>query len=347
MQTKIEHLSKEMTEALHAAKTADAVRDLEVKYLGRSGLFNDILKSLKDLPDEEKKTVGKLANEAKKALEDAGTDRLMALEMARFNEVADTEWIDVTVPGKKPRVGHRHLITKFMDELEMIFAKMGFEVADGPEVELEHYNFDQLNIPADHPARDMQDTFWIANLDKTLLRTQTSPVQIRHMEKHQPPVRIIAMGKTFRKDSDATHSPMFHQIEGLMVGKGISMANLKAVLTQALQQIFEDASIQTRYRVSFFPFVEPGLEVDCTCPICLGKGKNGDMPCTLCKQSGWLEIGGAGMVHPKVLKNVGYDPEKVSGFAFGMGIDRMVMIKHRINHLRLFFENDLRFIQQF
>ena len=348
MQAKVEQLKSEMLAELEAAASDQIIRDVEVKYLGRKGLFGDVMKNLKDLSDEDKRTVGKLANETKKELEAAVQSRYQNLEGERLGKIAEKEWLDVTAPGKKPVVGHRHLISKFIDDLEIIFGRMGFTVADGPDVEQEHYNFDQLNMPEDHPARDMQDTFWIKNLDKYVLRTQTSPVQIRHMEKHEPPIRIIAMGKTFRKDSDATHSPMFHQIEGLMVDENISMANLKAVMTHALQQIFEDDSIKTRFRTSFFPFVEPGMEIDCTCPICRGKGKISDgMPCRLCKQCGWLEIAGAGMVHPKVLENVGYDSEKYTGFAFGMGLDRMVMIKHRINNLRLLFENDLRFVKQF
>ncbi len=348
MHSKIEHLKTEMLHALKAAKTEIEVKEVEVKYLGRSGVFNDILKGLKDLPDDQKRTVGKLANDTKKELEADVLKRNVKIANESLGSIADSEWMDVTVPGHVPVAGHRHPISKFMDDIEAIFAKMGFAVAEGPEVELEHYNFNQLNIPDDHPARDMQDTFWLKNLKKHVLRTQTSPVQIRHMESHEPPVRIIAMGKTFRKDSDATHSPMFHQLEGLMVGETISMANLKAIMTHALQQIFEDSTIKTRFRVSFFPFVEPGMEMDCTCPVCRGNGRLPDgVPCRLCKQCGWLEVGGAGMVHPQVLKNVGYDPEKLSGFAFGFGIDRMVMIKHHINHLRLFFENDLRFIQQF
>jgi phenylalanyl-tRNA synthetase alpha chain len=347
MKSKIEKLKSDMLSALKEAESHDAVRDLEVKYLGRKGLLNDIMKSLKDLNDDEKRTIGKLANETKTELEVAIQKCYAELEGVKFDAIAESEWIDVTVPGKKPLVGHRHLISNFMDDLEVIFAKMGFDVATGPDVELEHYNFNQLNIPPDHPARDTQDTFWIKNLKDTVLRTQTSPVQIRYMESHKPPVRIISMGKTFRKDSDATHSPMFHQIEGLMVDENISMANLKAVMTHFFQQIFEDPSIKTRFRISYFPFVEPGMEVDCTCPICHGEGKVDNVPCRLCKQCGWLEIAGAGMVHPQVLENVGYDSEKYTGFAFGVGIDRMAMIKYRVNHLRLFFENDLRFITQF
>jgi len=348
MHTKIEHLKTEMLHDLKAAKTEAEVKEVEVKYLGRSGVFNDILKGLKDLPDDQKRTIGKLANDTKATMESTVAARNAELIAEKAGSIADAEWMDVTVPGRKPVQGHRHPISKFMDDIEAIFAKMGFAVAEGPEVELEHYNFNQLNVPPDHPARDTQDTFWIKDLPHHVLRTQTSPIQIRYMESHKPPIRIIAMGKTFRKDSDATHSPMFHQLEGLMVGENISMANLKAVMTHTLQQIFEDPTIKTRFRVSFFPFVEPGMEVDCTCPICRGEGKLPDgVPCRLCKQCGWLEIAGAGMVHPQVLKNVGYNPEKFTGFAFGFGLDRMVMIKHHINHLRLFFENDLRFIQQF
>jgi len=348
MKSKIEALKSQAITALKAATSNSEVRELEVKYLGRSGEFNEIMKSLKDLSDEEKRTVGKLANVTKSELEVVIQKKYAELEMAAFDTIADKEWMDVTVPGTKPGVGHRHLISKFIDDLEVVFSRMGFAVAEGPDIETEHYNFDQLNMPEDHPSRDMQDTFWVKNLKRMVLRTQTSPVQIRHMEAHEPPVRVISMGKTFRKDSDATHSPMFHQCEGLMVDTDISIANLKAVMTNALQQIFEDPAIKTRFRTSYFPFVEPGLEVDCTCPICHGEGKLPDgVPCKLCKQCGWLEIAGAGMVHPQVLENVGYDSKKYTGFAFGMGLDRMVMIKYRINHLRLFFENDLRFITQF
>jgi len=348
MKSKIETLKTQAFAALKAAKSEAELRDLEVKFLGRSGLFNDIMKSLKDLSDEEKRTVGKLANETKTELDLAIQKKYAELEMAAFDVIAESEWLDVTAPGKKVGIGHRHLISKFIDDLEVVFGRMGFAVAEGPDMEQEHYNFNQLNIPEDHPARDMQDTFWVKNMQKMVLRTHTSPVQIRYMEAHEPPIRIICMGKTFRKDSDATHSPMFHQIEGLMVDTDISIANLKAVLTHFLQQIFEDPTIQTRFRTSYFPFVEPGMEADCTCPICRGEGKLPDgVPCRLCKECGWIEIGGAGMVHPQVLENVGYDSKKYTGFAFGFGIDRMAMIKYRINHLRLFFENDLRFITQF
>ena len=348
MQEKIQKLKVGMLADLKVALSEQTIKEVEVKYFGRQGLFNEIMKTLKDLSDEEKRTVGKLANETKKELESASQKRYQELEHEKLGSIADDEWIDVTVPGKKPTVGHRHLLSKFIDDVEALFAKMGFVLGEGPEVEKEFYNFDQLNIPEDHPARDMHDTFWIKNLEKYVLRTHTSPVQIHHMEKTEPPVRVISLGKTFRKDSDATHSPMFHQLEGLMVDENISMANLKSVMTHFFQQIFEDPTIKTRFRISYFPFVEPGMEVDCTCPICHGSGKLPDnVPCRLCKQCGWLEIAGAGMVHPQVLENVGYDSEKYTGFAFGMGLERMVMIKYRINHMRLFFENDLRFIQQF
>lgn len=348
MQNKIEKLKSEMLADLKSAKSEPEVRDVEIKYLGRKGSFSAVMSGLKDLSDDDKRTVGKLANQVKQELASAIEKRFGELEGDRLGKLAEEEWIDVTVPGKKPRVGHRHLISKFIDEIEQVFSKMGFSVALGQDIETEHYCFDQLNMPEDHPARDMQDTFWIKNLNSYVLRTHTSPTQIRYMEKNKPPIRVIVPGKTFRKDSDATHSPMFHQVEGLMVDENISMANMKAVLTHVLQQIFEDPSIKTRFRVSYFPFVEPGMEVDCTCPICHGSGelKEGG-PCRLCKQAGWLEIAGAGMVHPDVLRNGGYDPEKVTGFAFGMGLDRVLMIKYRINHLRLLFENDLRFNRQF
>jgi len=348
MQSKIQELKSGMLTDLKEIKSQQEVKDIEVKYFGKKGLFGDIMKSLKDLSAEEKQTIGKLANITKKELEEFVQKKYETIEAEKLSAIAEEEWIDVTVPGNKPDVGHRHLISKIIDDVEAVFANMGFELVENVEVEKEFYNFDQLNIPDTHPARDMQDTFWIKNLEKYVLRTHTSPVQIHFMEEHEPPIRIIAPGKTFRKDSDATHSPMFHQVEGLMVDKNISMANLKAVLTHFFRQIFEDETIKTRFRVSYFPFVEPGMEVDCTCPVCHGNGKLLDgMPCKLCKQCGWLEVGGAGMVHPDVLKNVGYDPDKYTGFAFGMGLDRMAMIKYRINHLRLFFENDLRFIQQF
>lgn len=348
MHQKIALLQSQALADILAATTLVALRDIEVRTLGRKGTFNDVLKGLKDLSDDDKRVFGKAANDAKQAVQAAIEARAEALEAGAMDTLAEDEWLDVTVPGHLPRAGHRHLISRFIDDIEQIFAKMGFSVEEGFEVESEHYNFNQLNIPPEHPARDMQDTFWIKNLEKHVLRTHTSPAQARHMECKKPPVRIIVPGKTYRKDNDATHSPMFHQIEGLMVDENVSLANMKAVMTAALQQIFEDPSIQTRFRLSYFPFVEPGAEVDCTCPICRGCGKLPDgAPCRLCKQCGWLEIAGCGMVHPQVLKNVGYDPEKVTGFAFGMGLDRMVMIKYRVNHLRLLFENDLRFNRQF
>lgn len=337
-----------MTRSLEDAKTMEAVEEIEVRYLGRKGLFNEIMKSLKDLSDDDKRTFGKLANEVKKELEEAAFHKRSELNFTQLEAIADAEWMDMTVPGMVPRMGHRHLISQFIDNLEIIFSKIGFDIASGPEVESEHYNFNQLNTPPDHPARDMADTFWIKNLDRYVLRTQTSSVQIRYMETHKPPFRVIAPGKTFRKDSDATHSPMFHQFEGLMVDTDVSMAHLKGVMTYAFRQIFEDDSIQIRFRSSYFPFVEPGLEIDCTCVMCSGKGHNDQgVPCRLCKKTGWIEVAGAGMVHPVVLKNGGVDPEKYTGFAFGVGIDRMVMLKYKIPHLRLLFENDLRFLEQF
>ncbi|MBI5411816.1 phenylalanine--tRNA ligase subunit alpha [Candidatus Peregrinibacteria bacterium] len=348
MQEQIKTIKETIIKAIHSVTDEAALRELEVRYFGRKGAFNEILKGLATLSDDEKRVVGKMANETKKELEAAIVTQRSKLQSSQLGAIAETEWMDMTVPGTTPRVGHRHLVSRFIDDLESVFGRMGFDVATGPEVEEEHYNFNQLNVPEDHPARDMQDTFWIKNLHKYVLRTQTSPVQIRYMGTRKPPIRVIAPGKTFRKDSDATHSPMFHQVEGLMIDENISMANLKAVLAHALREIFETPSIELRFRASYFPFVEPGLEVDCTCVMCNGKGQTGTrIPCRLCKKSGWLEIAGAGMVHPTVLKNGGVDPERYTGFAFGVGIDRMIMLKYKIPHLRLLFENDLRFLEQF
>ena len=348
MQEKIQNLKQDALLELKNSQNEDEIKSIEIKYLGRQGLFNEIMKSLKDLSIEKKKTIGKLANENKKELEEAIISNYKRVENLKLASLAEDEWIDISVKRKGLKLGHRHLMSKFIDELEDIFSKMGFTTEEGPEIEKELYNFDQLNIPQTHPARDMHDTFWVENLEKHVLRTHTSPVQIHYMENNEAPFRIITIGKTFRKDSDATHSPMFYQLEGLMVGEDISMANLKFVLSKVFQSIFNDDSIKIRFRVSYFPFVEPGMEVDCTCPICKGKGVlANNKACKLCKQCGWLEVAGAGMVHPKVLKNVNIDSNKFSGFAFGIGLDRIIMIRHSIPHLRLLYENDLRFSEQF
>jgi phenylalanyl-tRNA synthetase alpha chain len=320
-------------------QTADlkALEDLKVKILGRKGLLTSVLHQLSELPPEERPAAGEAANRIK-------TD-LSRLIDARMAEIKQAGWlgdrklrIDPTLPGKPVEPGHLHLINRVSNEIEEIFKSLGFSVAEGPEVENDYYNFEAMNFPSDHPSREMHDTFFFS--DKVLLRTHTSPVQVRYMEKHKPPFRVIMPGKTYRCDDDATHSPMFQQVEGLMVDRNVSFSNLKAVLTLFIQRMFgEDAKL--RFRPSFFPFTEPSAEVDMSCVKCKGKG------CSLCKQTGWIEILGSGMVHPNVLRAGGIDPEVFSGFAFGMGIERITMLKYNIDNMRYFYENDLRFLEQF
>lgn len=335
MQSNIEQLKQNAIEAINQAHSLEELQAIEQEYFGRkTGKINEILKSIATLSPEEKKEIGSLANEAKKEVESALAERLFLLEEEKMQHLGETEWIDITAPALKTlkESGKRHPLSKFMLECEEVFGRLGFTVAEGFEIEDEDHNFNFLNIPADHPAREMQDTFWLKNeMEGNVLRTQTSNMQIRFMEANKPPYRIIAPGKVFRKDSDATHSPMFHQIECLMVDKNISLANLRYILLSALKELI-DPDVELRFRLSFFPFVEPGLEVDALLKVD-GKQK-------------WLEIGGAGMVHPNVLKSCNVNPEEWNGFAFGFGIERMVMIKYGIKDLRLFFENDLRFLKQ-
>jgi phenylalanyl-tRNA synthetase alpha chain len=303
--------------------------------LGRKGELAQLFKELGKVPEQERREVGRLLNVAKLRLEEIFSEAALR---SRDLEASRRESIDVTVPGRLPPPGRLHPITQTAMEVCRIFNWLGFETVEGPEVELDYYNFEALNIPKDHPARDMQDTFYIS--EEVVLRTHTSPIQVRTMEKRKPPVRIIAPGRTYRRDSDVTHTPMFHQVEGLMVGKGISFGDLKGILTTFVHQMF-GPEVGLRFRPSFFPFTEPSAEVDIGCVICRGGG------CRVCKGTGWLEILGSGMVDPEVYKYVGYDPEEVSGFAFGMGIERIAMLKFGIDDLRLFFENDLRFLKQF
>ncbi|MGO9416679.1 MAG: phenylalanine--tRNA ligase subunit alpha [Syntrophobacteraceae bacterium] len=306
-----------------------------IRFLGRKGELAQLFKELGKVPEQERREVGRLLNVAKLRLEEIFSE---AAQRSRDLEASRRESIDVTVPGRLPPPGRLHPITQTAMEVCRIFNWLGFETVEGPEVELDYYNFEALNIPKDHPARDMQDTFYIS--EEVVLRTHTSPIQVRTMEKRKPPVRIIAPGRTYRRDSDVTHTPMFHQVEGLMVGKGISFGDLKGILTTFVHQMF-GPEVGLRFRPSFFPFTEPSAEVDIGCVICRGGG------CRVCKGTGWLEILGSGMVDPEVYKYVGYDPEEVSGFAFGMGIERIAMLKFGIDDLRLFFENDLRFLKQF
>ena len=312
-----------------------ALDQARIRFLGRKGELAQLFKELGNVPEQERREVGRLLNEAKSRLEEIFSE---ATQRSRDLETSRRESIDVTVPGRLPPLGRLHPITQIAMEISRIFNWLGFETVEGPEIELDYYNFEALNIPRDHPARDMQDTFYIS--EDVVLRTHTSPLQVRVMEKRKPPVRIIAPGRTYRCDSDVTHTPMFHQVEGLMVGKDVSFGDLKGILTTFVHQMF-GPEVGLRFRPSFFPFTEPSAEVDIECVMCRGGG------CRVCKGTGWLEILGSGMIDPEVYKYVGYDPEEVTGFAFGMGIERIAMLKFGIDDLRLFFENDLRFLDQF
>ncbi len=320
-----------------AARSGEALEQARVKFLGRKGLITQALRSLGSLPAEVRPQFGQEANRLKKLLETHLEEAHDRLKKAALQAEAATD-LDVTLPGRRLDLGRLHPITQIAREICDIFIRMGFQVVEGPEIETDYYNFEALNIPRDHPARDMQDTFYIS--DNIVLRTHTSPLQVRVMEQQQPPVRIIAPGKTFRRDSDLTHTPMFHQVEGLLVDKDISFADLKGVLTVFVHEMF-GSEVSLRFRPSFFPFTEPSAEVDIQCVICRGAG------CRVCSQTGWLEILGSGMVDPEVFGFVNYDPEVYTGFAFGMGIERIAMLKFGIDDLRLFFDNDLRFLKQF
>lgn len=338
MKEQLERLLSSALDEVAQADSEESLQDIRIKFLGKKGALTTMMKGLGTLSNEERPIVGQLANTVKVELEGKLTDALERMrEIARQRKL-ETERIDITLPGRTQRLGTRHPITLVADEIAEIFAGLGFQVAEGPEIELDFYNFEALNFPKDHPARDMQDTFFVD--DNILLRTHTSPVQVRTMLKHAPPVRIISPGTVYRCDSDATHSPMFHQVEGLMVDKGITFGDLKGILTIFVNQYFGKGT-GVRLRPSFFPFTEPSAEVDIACVMCRGKG------CRVCKQSGWLEILGAGMIDPEVYRHVGYDPESISGFAFGMGIERIAMLKYGIGDMRLLFDNDVRFLSQF
>ena len=330
---KILHVA--LQEASAAGTDLKGLDQVRVRYLGRKGEFSKCFKDLAQAPVQDRPHLGKLLNEAKAEVEKVLAE---AVERAQRRATPPSRYQDVTLPGRLPLQGRLHPITQMALEISRIFNRLGFETVEGPEVELDYYNFEALNIPKDHPARDMQDTFYIS--ENVLLRTHTSPIQVRVMEKRRPPIRIIAPGKAYRCDSDVTHTPMFHQVEGLMVGENISFADLKGILTIFVHQMF-GPQVGLRFRPSFFPFTEPSAEVDIQCVMCGGNG------CRVCSETGWLEILGSGMVDPEVFKMVGYDPEKITGFAFGMGIERIAMLKFGIDDLRLFFENDLRFLDQF
>ncbi|OGU00640.1 MAG: phenylalanine--tRNA ligase subunit alpha [Geobacteraceae bacterium GWC2_48_7] len=336
-----EQLEKLKTEALRIIADAtgeDALQEARIRFLGRKGELTALMKGLGALSQEERPLAGQLVNSVRDQIETALETAMLAAREREKAERLASERIDVTLPGRRQNCGTKHPVTLVVEEVADIFAGLGFSVAEGPEIEHDWYNFEALNFPPEHPARDMQDTFFVQN--DLLLRTHTSPVQIRTMLKKKPPLRIIAPGTVYRCDSDATHSPMFHQIEGLMVDKGITFGDLKGILTTFTNQLFGQKT-GVRLRPSFFPFTEPSAEVDIACVICGGKG------CRVCKNSGWLEILGAGMVDPEVYRHVDYDAEEISGFAFGMGIERIAMLKYGISDMRLLFENDVRFLRQF
>ncbi|HER63497.1 MAG TPA: phenylalanine--tRNA ligase subunit alpha [Desulfobacteraceae bacterium] len=325
-------------ESVESAQTEVTLQEARVRFLGKKGELTGIMKEMGRLSAEERPVIGALANQVKLTLEDLFANRLAAIKEREIALRLEKERLDVTLPGRKQYRGSKHPITLVTEEISEIFLSLGFGIAEGPEVEKDFYNFEALNIPKDHPARDMQDTFYVS--PEVVLRTHTSPVQIRTMLKHEPPVRVIAPGTVYRRDSDLTHSPMFHQIEGFLVDRHITFGDLKGILTTFVTQYF-GRNIGVRFRPSFFPFTEPSAEVDMQCVICGGKG------CRVCKNSGWLEILGSGMIDPEVFKSVNYDPAIYSGFAFGMGLERIAMLKYGVNDLRLFFENDMRFLRQF
>jgi phenylalanyl-tRNA synthetase alpha chain len=336
--TQLNTLVGEAQATINAAGAVAEVEQLRVHYLGKKGVLTELLKQLGGLPAEQRPLAGQAVNTAKDTLTQALQERREQLENAARREQLAREALDVTLPGRGVRLGGRHPVSRTLERLETLFLRMGFEIADGPEIEDDFHNFEALNIPPTHPARAMHDTFYFG--DGRLLRTHTSPVQIRHMRTHKPPLRVIAPGRVYRCDSDVTHTPMFHQIEGLMVDEAVSFADLKGLLSGFLGQFFEKP-LKVRFRPSFFPFTEPSAEADIECVICGGGG------CRVCKHSGWLEVLGCGMVHPEVFRHVGIDSERYTGFAFGLGVERLAMLRYGVNDLRLFYENDLRFLQQF
>ena len=338
MKEAIENLKRQSEQELINLLTEPEIYQLKSRYLGRNGSVTSLIKLLRDIPAEQRAAAGALINTFKHELEGRIEAALQNARTEIKNRLISEHAVDVTLPGRKLPLGNRHPITIIADRIIEIFTSLGFTIVEGPEAELDFYNFEALNIPQDHPARDMHDTFYLSK--DTLLRTHTSPVQIRTMQLSNPPISIICPGKVYRCDSDISHTPMFHQVEGLMVDEDISFGDLKGILNTFVHQIF-DADTRLRFRPSFFPFTEPSAEVDIQCVMCRGKG------CRVCGDSGWLEILGSGMVHPQVFRNVGYDPEKYTGFAFGLGVERIAMLKYGINDIRLFFDNDYRFLMQF
>ncbi len=339
MKQKLEEIREAAKKALTGAGDVESVDAIRIKFLGKKGELTAILKQMGSLSAEERPKMGQLANDIRSDIEQAVEKSLSEMKKKAQNARLKKEEIDISIPGKRREIGSLHPLNSALNDLINIFTSMGFDVVDGPEAETDYYNFEALNVPKDHPARDMQDTFYLA--DNILLRSQTSAAQIRTMEKRKPPIRIICPGRVYRSDDvDATHSPVFHQVEGLVVDKGITMCDLKGTLEQMAKEIY-GSDTKVKFRPSFFPFTEPSVEVDVTCSECGGKG------CRVCKGSGWIEILGAGMVHPRVLAGCGIDPAEYSGFAFGIGLDRLTTTRHKISDIRLLFENDLRFLKQF
>lgn len=335
MNKSIDQIKKEALAALDTASDVEQINALSIAYLGRKGQITQYLRGIASLPEDERPGAGKAANRVKKELETAFSSAIDQLTAAAEEKASA---IDVSLPGRPLPYGTLHPVTRITRQICEIFERIGFDVAEGPEVESDYYNFEALNIPKDHPAREMQDTFYVS--DKIVLRTHTSPIQVRYMTTHTPPIRIVAPGKVYRCDSDLTHTPMFHQVEGLLVDTNISFGDLKGILTTFVHQIFDEQT-DLRFRPSFFPFTEPSAEVDIQCVMCRGAG------CKVCSHTGWLEVLGCGMVHPAVFENVGYDMARYSGFAFGMGVERIAMLKYGINDIRMFYENDIRFLRQF
>jgi phenylalanyl-tRNA synthetase alpha chain len=338
LEQKIKEIKDRARTTIESAKNSDELFNWEKEFLGRKSEFNGILKGLKDLSSEERQVIGNLANEAKKEIQEAIS--IKKKELSASNTDFEKERIDVTIPGYRKGIGHLNPISIVRRDIEDIFTSMGFEIADGPEVETEFYNFDALNIPSDHPARDMQDTFFLKDT-KLAMRSQTSSVQVRYMQKHKPPLKIIVPGKCFRNEAtDSTHEHTFYQFEALVVGRDINVGNLKMVAQQFFSAFF-GTNVEVRLRPSYFPFVEPGFEFDISCTVCGGKG------CSACKYNKWLELGGAGMVNQNVLVAAGYKRNEYQGFAWGFGLERLAMMKYKINEVRLFHSGDLRFIKQF
>ncbi|MDH5181290.1 MAG: phenylalanine--tRNA ligase subunit alpha [Gammaproteobacteria bacterium] len=339
MLQELEQLVKTAQQAVQAADSAQALDQVRVDYLGKKGHITQQMKSLGNLSAEERPKAGQLINNAKQQIQQAIEERKNVLQNAELADRLAGEKIDGTLPGRGQHPGGLHPVTRTMQRIEDMFVRLGFEVAEGPEVEDDYHNFEALNIPETHPARAMHDTFYFN--DGRLLRTHTSPVQIRVMQNREPPLKVIAPGRVYRCDSDLTHTPMFHQVEGFMIGEQVTFADLKGILSDFLQYFFERKDLSVRFRPSYFPFTEPSAEADIQCVMCGGAG------CRVCSHTGWIEILGCGMVHPKVLQHVNIDSEKYLGFAFGLGVERMAMLRYGVNDLRLFFENDLRFLQQF